>query len=556
MTSPRLATTDTPLRIIPLGGVGEIGKNMYVFEYGDDIVVIDCGLMFPDEEMFGIDLVIPDISYLKDHRANVRAFLITHAHEDHVGALPYVLPEFPGVPVYASTLARGLLGNKIKEHKLHNNPLIGLEPGDEVEIGPFTVIPFRIGHSIPDAMGIALRTPVGVVVHTGDFKFDHTPVDGKLSDFHILARLGAEGVVALLSDSTRAENPGYTPSERTVGEAFREIMEGLDGRVIVATFASNIARIQQVFDAAATFNRQVAVIGRSMEQNTRIATDLGYLTYPPSQLLPKDKINEHPANRTVIATTGAQGEPMSGLARMANRDHRFVEIQAGDTVIVSASPIPGNEEYVARTIDNLFKAGANVFYHQVKHAHVSGHASQEELKLMLGLTRPKYFIPIHGEFRMLVQHGRLAMETGVAPENVFIIENGQPIEFFDDGSARRAAPVTAGYVLVDGLSVGGVGDVVLRDRRALASDGMFIVVVTVDKQTGKVVARPEIVTRGFIHGNESDPVLSGAVERILAAVESPGDRTSEVGLLKSQVKDEVSRYLYEQTHRRPLVFPV
>ena len=407
-----MADPSTPLRIIPLGGVGEIGKNMYCFEYGDDIVVIDCGLMFPDEEMFGIDLVVPDVTYLKENRAKVKAFLITHAHEDHVGGLPYVLPEFPGVPVYASTLARGLLGNKIKEHKLHNNPLLELEPGDELALGPFTAVPFRIGHSIPDAMGIALRTPVGIVVHTGDFKFDHTPVDGKLSDFHILARLGEEGVICLLSDSTRAENPGYTPSERTVGEAFREIMEPLDGRVIVATFASNIARIQQVLDAAAEMDRKVAVIGRSMEQNFKIATDLGYLTYDPSSIVAKDKIKDVPDGKLVIATTGAQGEPMAGLARMANRDHRFVEIQPGDTVIVSASPIPGNEEYVARTIDNLFKAGANVYYHTIKRAHVSGHASQEELKLMLGLTKPTYFIPMHGEFRMQVQHGRLATETG------------------------------------------------------------------------------------------------------------------------------------------------
>jgi ribonuclease J len=545
-----------PLRIIPLGGVGEIGKNMYVFEYGDDIVVVDCGLMFPDEEMFGIDLVIPDVSYLRENASKVRAFLITHAHEDHVGGLPYVLPYFPGVPVYASVLARGLLGIKIKEHKLKDNPLLPLDPGDQLEIGPFRVEPFRISHSIPDAMGMALHTPIGTVVTTGDFKFDHTPVDGRRSDFAVLSRLGEEGVICLLSDSTRAENPGYTPSERTVGETFREIMEPLTGRVIVATFASNIARIQQVIDAAATFDRRVSVIGRSMEQNFRIAADLGYLTYAPGQIVGKDQIGSVADDRIVIATTGAQGEPMAGLARMANRDHRFVEIQQGDTVIVSASPIPGNEEYVARTIDNLFKAGANVYYHTVKHAHVSGHASQEELKLMLGLTRPKYFIPIHGEFRMLVQHGRLAVETGVSPENVFIIENGQAIEFFADGSARRAAPVTSGYVLVDGLSVGGIGDVVLRDRRALASDGMFIVVVTVDKQTGRVVARPEIVTRGFVHGNESDPLLNGAVDRIMAAVQSPGDRTSEVGLLKSQVKEEISRYLYEQTRRRPLVFPV
>jgi ribonuclease J len=554
-STPASAATDPILRIIPLGGVGEIGKNMYVFEYGDEIVVIDCGLMFPDEEMFGIDLVVPDVTYLKERRKKVKAFLITHAHEDHVGGLPYVLPEFPGVPVYASTLARGLLGNKIKEHKLTKNPILPFEPGDILKLGSFEATAFRIGHSIPDAMGIALRTPVGVVVHTGDFKFDHTPVDGKLSDFHTLAKLGEEGVICLLSDSTRAENPGYTPSERTVGDAFREIMEPLDGRIIVATFASNIARIQQVFDAAATFQRKVAVIGRSMEQNVRIATDLGYLTYDAGLLVPKDRIKDIADRDLVIATTGAQGEPMAGLARMANRDHRFVEIVPGDTVIVSASPIPGNEEEVARTIDNLFKNGANVYYHTIKRAHVSGHASQEELKLMLGLTKPRYFIPMHGEFRMLVQHGRLAVDCGVEPQNIFIIENGQPIEFLSDGSARRGEPVAAGYVFVDGLSVGEVGDVVLRDRRALANDGMFLVVVTVDKQTGSVIGRPEIVTRGFIGGSD-DPVIAAAVERVLAALDTPGDHTSEIGLMKVQIKDSLSRFLYEQTKRRPMVFPV
>ena len=543
------------LRVLPLGGVGEIGKNMYVFEYGNEIVVIDCGLMFPEHEMFGVDFVVPDVTYLRERRDNVKAFLITHAHEDHVGGLPFVLPYFPGVPIYASTLARGLLGNKIKEHKLNNNPLKALEPGETVELGAFTATAFRIGHSIPDAMGIALDTPNGLVVHTGDFKFDHTPVDGKMSDIHALAEFGQRGVLCLLSDSTRAERPGYTPSERIVGEAFRDIMEGLDGRVIVATFASNIARIQQVFDAAATFNRKVAVIGRSMEQNVRIARDLGYLRFPDAQIVSKDRIREIPAKDLVIATTGAQGEPMAGLARMANRDHRFVEIQPDDTVIVSASPIPGNEESVGRTIDNLFKAGANVYYHDIKRAHVSGHASQEELKLMLNLVRPRHFIPMHGEFRMLVQHGRLAQDMGVAADNIYIIENGQPIEFMPDGTGRRGTPVEAGYVYVDGLSVGEVGDVVLRDRRALATDGMFLVVVTVDKQTGNIVGRPEIVTRGFV-GGPDDPVIAGAADRAAKAIANPGNHTSDVGLLKAQIKDSLSQYLYDQTKRRPMVFPV
>jgi ribonuclease J len=543
------------LRIVPLGGLGEIGKNMTVFEFADEIIVVDCGLAFPDEDMYGIDLVVPDVTYLKNNRRKVKAFVITHAHEDHVGALPYVLPEFPGVPVYASTLARGLLGNKIKEHKLKNNPLKALDPGGTIELGHFDVTAFRIGHSIPDAMGLRIRTPFGDIIHTGDFKFDHTPADGKLSDFQDIARFGDEGVLCLLSDSTRAEQPGYTPSEQTVGDAFRDIMEGLDGRVIVATFASNLARLQQVFDASETFGRKVAVIGRSMEQNSRIATDLGYLRHPKTKLIPKGKIKDIVDNQLTIATTGAQGEPMAGLARMANADHRFVEIIPGDTVIVSASPIPGNEESVARTIDNLFRRGANVYYHSVKRAHVSGHASQEELKLMLNLTKPKHMIPIHGEFRMLVQHGRLANELGVASENIFILENGQPIEFSADGTARRGDEVESGYIYIDGVSVGDVGDIVLRDRRALAKDGMFIVVVTVDKTTGRLVGSPEVVTRGFVAEADAK-LLKGATKRIAVTLEAPGDHQGQVAVMKALIKDALSGYLYEQTRRRPLVFPV
>ena len=549
------ATSKEILRVVPLGGIGEIGKNMTVFEFADEIIVVDCGLAFPEEEMYGIDIVIPEIGYLREKRDKVKAFVITHAHEDHVGALPYVLPEFPGVPVYASTLARGLLSNKIREHKLRNNPLRAMEPGDTIELGHFDVTAFRIGHSIPDAMGVRIRTPFGDIVHTGDFKFDQTPVDGKPADFALLARFGEEGVLCLMSDSTRAEIPGYTPSERTVGEAFHEIMEGLTGRVIVATFASNIARVQQVFDASETFGRKATVIGRSMEQNSRIATELGYLRPPSTGLVPKGKIGSIPDDQLTIVTTGSQGEPMAGLARMANRDHRFVEITPGDTVIVSASPIPGNEEYVARTVDNLFKAGANVYYHAIKRTHVSGHASQEELKLMLNLTKPKFIIPIHGEFRMLVQHGRLAAEVGLDPENILILENGQPIEFLADGTARRGEMVDAGRVYVDGVSVGEVGDIVLRDRRALAKDGIFLVVVAVDKQHGTLVGEPEVVTRGFV-SSADEKLLAGAAARIAASIERPGEHLAEVGLLKAQIKDGLSNYLYEQTRRRPLIFPV
>ena len=552
-----MAGPDLPLRIIPLGGVGEIGKNMYVFEYGDDIVVIDCGLMFPDEEMFGIDLVIPDITYLKENREKVKAFLITHAHEDHVGGLPYILPEFPGVPIYASTLARGLLGNKIKEHKLHNNPLLALEPGDELQIGPFGVVAFRIGHSIPDAMGIALRTPVGVVVHTGDFKFDHTPVDGKLSDFAILAKMGAEGVICLLSDSTRAENPGYTPSERTVGEAFREIMEPLDGRVIVATFASNIARLQQVLDAAATFDRKVAIIGRSMEQNFRIATDLGYLTYEPSRIVAKDKIGDVPDNKLVIATTGAQGEPMSGLARMANRDHRFVEIQPGDTVIVSASPIPGNEEYVGADDRQPVQGRRERL---LPHDQASPRLGSRQPGRAEADARPDEAEVLHPDPRRVPDAGPARpardRDRGRRPRTCSSSRTGcrsRSRRTAPPGAARPSRPATCSST----------GCRSATSARSCCATGGRSRTTACSWSSSRSTSRPATSSAG----RRSSPAASSTSTRRTRSwtrrssgssspMRNPGDHISEIGLLKSQIKDGVSRYLYEQTKRRPMVFPV
>lgn len=553
---PHKATASGPaLRLIPLGGMGEIGKNLYLYEYQDTIILVDCGLAFPDETTLGVDIIIPDISYLRARKSAVKAVLITHGHEDHVGALPHILPEFPGVPVYASTLARGLLANKLKEFKVTANPLRTLNPGDHLEVGSFTVEPFRVGHSIPDAMGYAIHSPVGTVIHTGDFKFDQTPADGKTADFALLAKFGAEGVLALVSDSTRAEVPGYTPSEQVVGHAFKGIISSAPGRVIISTFASNIARIQQILDAAGEFHRKVSVVGRSMEQNVKIARDLGYLKFP-TPLLAKEEISRRTKEPLVIATTGAQGEPMAGLAKMANGEHRNVEIQNGDTVIVSASPIPGNEEAVGRTVDKLFKSGANVIYHSIAQVHVSGHASQEELKMMIALTKPKYFVPMHGEMRMQVAHGRLATQMGVPASGVFIIENGTPVEFAADGSARRGKPVVHGSRFVDGSSVGEISEIVLRDRRTLADDGIVVVIATIDARTGKLVGRPALVTRGFLHGDEDNKLVEEAITVAIKALHHKGERAVEPGLIKAQLSDSVSRFLGKETRRRPLVVPV
>ena len=546
------------LRIIPLGGVGEVGKNITAIEAAGEILVVDCGLAFPEPEMLGIDLVIPDVTYLEQNRERVRAIVLTHGHEDHTGALPYVLPKLPGVPIFATRLTLGLVTGKLKEHKLlEQTRLQRIEPGVGVAIGAFRVTPFRVNHSIPDGVGLIIETPLGVVVHTGDFKFDHTPPDGRRADLGLLAEMGNRGVQFLLSDSTRAEKEGYTLSEATVGESLLQLIGEAPGRVIVATFASNIGRVQQVIDAAWAHGRKMVALGRSMEQNISIAADLGYLDRRDGTLVGRDALQRMDKSETVIMTTGSQGEPMSGLTRMSNRDHRNITIEPGDTVVVSASPIPGNEEAVAKTIDNLFKEGAMVHYEPLKHCHVSGHGSREELKLMLGLVKPRHFIPVHGEYRMLVQHGLLAEGAGVAIDGIFVLENGQVVEF-DGQQARLAGTVAAGDVLVDGLAaIDGVDGIVLRDRRMLASDGIVMVAVTVDRSTGQAITGPDLVGRGFLSDPE-DPIMSDARIHLAEALLQPEseDHSAESGYVKAKIRDTLARFFFDRTKRRPMILPI
>jgi len=544
------------LRIIPLGGASEIGKNMTAVEYAGQIMVIDCGLMFPDEEMLGVDIVIPDVSYLLEHADRVQGIMLTHGHEDHIGALPYVLRQI-NVPIWGTKLTLGLVSAKLDEYKLSDLvELHQVEAGDRFHIGGFDVETIRVTHSIPDGLGLAIRLPLGTVVHTGDFKFDHTPIDNKPADFRKFAQLGTEGVLLLLCDCTNVEKPGHVPSERVVGRMFEEVFSRATGKVIVATFASNIHRIQQVFDTALQFDRRVAVAGRSMAQNIVIAQELGYLSIPDDIRIRLEDIPGLPPSKLVVLTTGSQGEPLSALTRIAMDDHAKVKVEEGDTVIISATPIPGNEDLVMRTINHLFKRGADVIYDPIAPVHVSGHANREELKLMLNLTRPRYTVPVHGEYRHVAKYVELAQEMGIARENTFSMEVGDVLEIDSEG-ARLAGKVPAGDVLVDGIGVGDVGDVVLRDRWHLAQDGIFMVVLSIDRATGSIVAGPDITSRGFIYMEEAEELIEEAKAVVLETVQGLAmEAATEWSTVKSDIRRAVGKLLYARTRRRPMVIPV
>jgi ribonuclease J len=543
------------LRAIPLGGLGEIGRNMMALEYDEQIVVIDAGLMFPEEEMLGVDLVLPDVTYLVERKDKVLGFLLTHGHEDHVGALPYVLPKL-NAPVYGSRLTLGFIKNKLREHKvIEHADLREIKAGDVVELGPFKAEFIHVAHSIPDTTALAIETPVGMVIHSGDFKMDQTPVDGQPTDMARLSHFGDRGVMLLMSDSTNAERDGFTPSERTIGEAFQELFGQVSGRIIISTFASNIYRIQQALNTAARYKRKVAVIGRSMVNNLTIAQELGYIHMPGDIMIKIQDINKEPDEKLVILSSGSQGEPLSALTRIAAQEHPQVKLKAGDTVILSATPIPGNEELVSRTINNCYKHGARVFYSARNRVHASGHASREELKLMLNLVRPKFFMPVHGEFRHLALHSEIAQDVGIPKDRVIVIDDGNTVEL-GDSIPHPGNKVPAGYVFVDGLGVGDVGSVVLRDRRVLSQDGIFIVIVTVDKDTGQVVSGPDLISRGFVHQQTSDALLESARQQVLNTINKPGRGNPEWQVVKNSIRDSLSKFLYEQMRRRPMIIPI
>lgn len=546
------------LRIIPLGGLGEIGKNMMIYQYNNDIIIVDCGIMFPEAEMLGVDFVIPDIKYLLDNKEKIKAIILTHGHEDHIGGLPYIWPKL-GCPLYASDLTAGLIKVKLTEFAITNPPLRIFKEQDVLQFGELKVEFFRVNHSIPNGFGLAIETPQKqLFIHTGDFKFDHTPVNESAIDLGQLALYGQRGVTALMSDSTNAEVEGYTVSEQVVGETFDRVFKNAEGRIIVTSFASLINRIQQIFNSAVKYRRKVAVSGRSMENNILTASELGFLKIPEGTLVELRQISHLPDSQVVVICTGSQGEEYSALVRMAAGEHRQIKIRRGDTVVISASPIPGNEKAIYDTIDNLFREGAQVIYGKQVDIHVSGHASQEELKAMISLIKPQYFIPIHGEYRHLVRHGKLAEAMGVARDKVMVAENGAVVEFNPAGDGRLSTwRVPSGYILVDGLGIGDVGNIVLRDRQAMAKEGIFVIILTVDKRTGVILTSPDIISRGFIYMRQQEDLVYQArqeVKRLFAGLHK--QQPANWDYIKKALREQLGEFLYEKTQRRPMVIPV
>ncbi|MEA4938229.1 MAG: ribonuclease J [Christensenella sp.] len=540
------------LKIIPLGGMGEIGKNMTVFEYNGDIVVVDCGLSFPDDDMPGIDIVIPDMTYLRENRDKFKGFFITHGHEDHIGALPYALKEF-NVPVYGTAFTIALIEHKLEEAHVSSNQLVVVKPGDHVDLGCFKVEFIKTGHSIAGAVALAINTPIGTVIHTGDFKVDFTPIDGEPIDIIRFAHYGARGVLALMSDSTNIESPGHTQSEKEIGKTFEYYFDVAEGRIIVASFASNVYRIQQVADVAINHGRVLCFQGRSMEQVVQIAMRLGYLKIPTESIVKVEQLKRYRDDQICVITTGSQGEPMSGLFRMATATHRL-NIGKGDTVIISASAIPGNEIGVSRVINQLYQKGAQVIYNRMADVHVSGHACREELRLMMELTKPKYFIPVHGEYRHLVMHAKLAEEMGVLPENTFVADSGDVIEL-SQRSGRKAGSVTSGGVMVDGI--GGIDDVVLKDRRVLSQDGLMVVVLTLDSETGRMLSAPEIISRGFVYMRDSEELIADTKAMLVKETRKfEGADRSDYSNIKAGIKNSLKTYLKSRTKRTPMILPI
>ena len=543
------------LRLIPLGGLGEIGKNSLVLEYGEDALLIDAGMMFPDEDMPGIDLVIPDFSYLKEIRGRLRGLVLTHGHEDHMGAVPYLLKQID-LPVYGTRLTLGLLANKLRDNGLVGTAMREIAPGSSVRFGQMEVEFLRVSHSIPDGVAMAIKTPLGTVLHTGDFKLDQTPIDGEITDCNALAELGKKGVLVMLSDSTNAEVEGMMPSERAVGEILEELMKQAPGKVIVAAFASHIHRIKQVVDAAVSVGRRVAFCGRNMINNVNTAARLGYLELPEDMVVPFDELPRYRRDDLVIMCTGSQGEPLSVLARIAYHEHPFIKLTRGDRVIISARPVPGNEKSVQKTIDQLFKCGAEVYYEKIAGVHVSGHAAQEELKLVLNMVRPRYFIPLHGEYRQLWHHARLAEEVGIPPQDIFILENGTPFEV-DEGGARTGEPVSAGMIFVDGLGFGDTADVVLRDRQQLSRDGIFIVVACIDLGNRRILGEPDLIARGFAYIPEAYHIMDEVREELVRTLRYCIDEgIADWVVLNWHVRNSMSKILFEKTRRKPLIIPI